>query len=381
MGVNPVAGSVTPHSAADCQSYNEGTTPGDNTGTAHMNNTNASELDRHEMAGEPKEKAGEPKQKDDPPKVVAEFSSRDVLLGRGRQVHDHTGNQVYREHIKTESRAYIRANTLKEKDAICQKIVLRVHDKGGLFLRPHKGEEKGRWEECPKAIVWTKVKQALRDIEKESARFKKSKLAPLVMARGQAETVMARGPAEAVTARAPAEAVQPFPEDVPSGPQTIEYMIETEDSHEDPSPRKLPKKNATCNSPGAATDNKLRQQLLEAASLLARAATRAQPSCPVQLTTTTQSIFNMHVVPPPPWTQQPIPDQMLLQQRIPNHMLLHQPIPNQMLLQHNLALLQQHQLPPPPIHPAALMQRNPTLPPYQPPASVGRRHLRHSPSK
>ena len=89
----------------------------------------------------------------------------DVLLGRGKLIHTHPGNILYRKAIKARSRLYQREENQGGKQEIAVEVIQEVRDRGGRFLRP--SGDNGNWEECPGSVVRTKVKQALRDIIKE----------------------------------------------------------------------------------------------------------------------------------------------------------------------------------------------------------------------
>lgn len=96
---------------------------------------------------------------------TADVRSCDVLLGRGKSIHCHAGNVVYRKDIKIRSRLYKAKEDQMEKEEIALEVIQTVLDRGGRFLRPI--DDTSDWETCPPSVVRKKVKQALRDFVKE----------------------------------------------------------------------------------------------------------------------------------------------------------------------------------------------------------------------
>lgn len=96
--------------------------------------------------------------------TIQDIRRFDVLMGRGKFVHQHSGNIVYRREVKERSLSYSEGMGLK-RDAIAREVIQWVWNKGGRFLR--RLDDTYPWEECPNSIVRAKVKQALRDFVKE----------------------------------------------------------------------------------------------------------------------------------------------------------------------------------------------------------------------
>ena len=96
------------------------------------------------------------------PRTIATEDLRpaDVLLGRGKLVHNHPGNTAYRMDVKCQSTQYESLDCMG-RDAVARHVLELVHQRGGRFLRRTINEI--LWETCPDRIALTKVKQALRD--------------------------------------------------------------------------------------------------------------------------------------------------------------------------------------------------------------------------
>lgn len=105
--------------------------------------------------------------------VVTEDELRpsDVLLGRGKTFHFRQGNVEYRRAVKIRSRDY-QLRQSQERDTLAMDVIKDIREKGGRFLHLKKQQGGGNgahcWVQCPDAMVWTKVKQALRDSGKPS---------------------------------------------------------------------------------------------------------------------------------------------------------------------------------------------------------------------
>lgn len=96
---------------------------------------------------------------------IKEARKSDILLGRGKSVHFHPGNIIYRELVKSRSKEYISKTDGKQKDEITQEVIDSVKERGGRFLQLAKDTE--HWEVSSEKVVRTRVKQALRDYGKE----------------------------------------------------------------------------------------------------------------------------------------------------------------------------------------------------------------------
>ena len=105
---------------------------------------------------------------------MSEILPSDVLLGRGKLVHHHMGNVVYRNEVKERS-AEFQVQSSLARHAIARDILENVHRRGGRFLRPIVRGDASQWEICPIQLVLGKVKQALRDVIRlESSRTNSS---------------------------------------------------------------------------------------------------------------------------------------------------------------------------------------------------------------
>ena len=108
------------------------------------------------------------------PIAMTEILPFDVLLGRGKLVHHHMGNVVYRNEVKERS-AEFQVQSSLARHAIARDILENVHRRGGRFLRPIVRGDASQWEICPIQLVLGKVKQALRDVIRlESSRTNSS---------------------------------------------------------------------------------------------------------------------------------------------------------------------------------------------------------------
>ena len=94
---------------------------------------------------------------------MTEILPFDVLLGRGKLVHHHMGNVVYRNEVKERSGEFQVQSSLA-RHRIARDVVENVHRRGGRFLRPIVPGDASQWETCPYQLALSKVKQALRDV-------------------------------------------------------------------------------------------------------------------------------------------------------------------------------------------------------------------------
>jgi hypothetical protein len=91
--------------------------------------------------------------------------SRDVLLGRGKTIQDHSGNVMLRDLI-TEYMPEYRRTPKKEKGNVSWKVVMAAKMLGGRFL---KREENGWWVEVPDEIARDKISMSYRTSRRASS--------------------------------------------------------------------------------------------------------------------------------------------------------------------------------------------------------------------
>ena len=84
--------------------------------------------------------------------------SRDVLLGRGKTIQDHSGNVMLRDLIAEYMPEY-RSTAKKEKGNVAWKVVRATKMQGGRFL---KREPNGWWVEVPDEIARNKIAMTYR---------------------------------------------------------------------------------------------------------------------------------------------------------------------------------------------------------------------------
>ena len=92
----------------------------------------------------------------------------DVYLGKGRGIEQLQGNRIYRQVITTNKERYRIAKGHKPKHAVARSIIEALIQRGGTFY--HKDNEKSEWISAPGAVVVRKVKQALREKQKNRTR-------------------------------------------------------------------------------------------------------------------------------------------------------------------------------------------------------------------
>lgn len=90
---------------------------------------------------------------------IHQVLSNDVLLGRGGETNNHTGNKRYRELVKACQPAYLLAKR-REKPRIAKGIVLAVRKVGGRFL---KKDDSNSWKDVGNTRAREKTSQALRE--------------------------------------------------------------------------------------------------------------------------------------------------------------------------------------------------------------------------
>ncbi len=95
--------------------------------------------------------------------VVADLTdvgTTDVVCGRDKVAHTHSGNKYFRHIIQSYRDRYQRAKRREEKSRITAEIISIVESRGGRFLKL--GEGNGNWVEVDAASVHEKVSHALR---------------------------------------------------------------------------------------------------------------------------------------------------------------------------------------------------------------------------
>lgn len=92
--------------------------------------------------------------------MTEHINSFDVLLGRGGQSNNNSGNIRFREVVASKQMIYLNAKK-KEKKEIAMECVATVQSNGGRFLR--RDDASGTWVEVPKGKAVMKASQALRE--------------------------------------------------------------------------------------------------------------------------------------------------------------------------------------------------------------------------
>ena len=94
----------------------------------------------------------------------------DVLLGRGKATHIHTGNVRFRELVKERATVYRNNTDTAFRRSVAQDILDTVHANGGRFLKSiqvsttsSSTSRNQQWQIVEQEKVMTKVKQCLRD--------------------------------------------------------------------------------------------------------------------------------------------------------------------------------------------------------------------------
>eukprot|EP00980_Cylindrotheca_fusiformis_P028764 scaffold22642_cov134-Cylindrotheca_fusiformis.AAC.19 len=88
------------------------------------------------------------------------ISENDVLCGRGGATNTHIGNKRFRSIVSEFQEEYLDARK-KEKAAIAKRVVQRVHENGGRFLK--RDATTDMWLEVPLKKALLKTGQALRE--------------------------------------------------------------------------------------------------------------------------------------------------------------------------------------------------------------------------
>lgn len=88
------------------------------------------------------------------------INDNDVLFGRGGATNNHNGNKKFRVIVTDHQPEYLGARK-KDKAVISKRIVRRVREKGGRFLR--RDESSGLWIEVGDKKASEKTSQALRE--------------------------------------------------------------------------------------------------------------------------------------------------------------------------------------------------------------------------
>lgn len=105
-----------------------------------------------------------------------EINPDDVLCGRGGLTNSHVGNRKFRHIVAEYQREYLVARK-KEKRDIAERVVARIHENGGRFLKMDKQRDGGSvWSEVPRNKAVGKTSQALReglDVRRKTVRPKK----------------------------------------------------------------------------------------------------------------------------------------------------------------------------------------------------------------
>jgi hypothetical protein len=114
-----------------------------------------------------------------------EITENDVLLGRGGRTNHHVGNKYYLEYKSLLQEQYLRADK-DEKTSLSQKLVQKIHDRKGRFLKLADPELIGRahcdlkrfgssqlWYEVNLAVARRKASQTLRELNTPELRAAK----------------------------------------------------------------------------------------------------------------------------------------------------------------------------------------------------------------
>lgn len=94
------------------------------------------------------------------PTAESSIGLYDVVCGRERLVHTHTGNKWFRKIVQQYREPYQSAGRREEKTRITGEIVSVVEAKGGRFVKFD--DEFGIWTEASGSVVHEKVSHALR---------------------------------------------------------------------------------------------------------------------------------------------------------------------------------------------------------------------------
>lgn len=100
-----------------------------------------------------------------PPYLTTIIGRNDVLLGRGGATNSHSGNKAFRGLVKAHQDEYLNAKK-KDKPAVAARVVERIRQQGGYFLRQHGTSQDGRhiyWVDVGDDRAKEKTCQALRE--------------------------------------------------------------------------------------------------------------------------------------------------------------------------------------------------------------------------
>jgi hypothetical protein len=92
--------------------------------------------------------------------MTGNIGSNDVLCGRGGATNNHVGNKNFRTIVAEYQKEYLEAKK-KEKAVIARRIVARVKEDGGRFLK--RDDSTSMWVEVPVKKAVEKTSQALRE--------------------------------------------------------------------------------------------------------------------------------------------------------------------------------------------------------------------------
>jgi hypothetical protein len=92
--------------------------------------------------------------------MTGNIGSNDVLCGRGGATNNHIGNKHFRTIVAEYQKEYLEAKK-KEKAIIARRIVARVRENGGRFLK--RDDITSMWVEVPVKKSVEKTSQALRE--------------------------------------------------------------------------------------------------------------------------------------------------------------------------------------------------------------------------
>jgi hypothetical protein len=110
--------------------------------------------------------------------ITKSVGMNDVLLGRGAPIINHEGNVRFRKLVNERKSRYLNSIRHQDKNDVAQEIVNLIDSRGGRFLlkveRSHDKVKLGictddaGWITADDYIIFQKVKQALREIDKKN---------------------------------------------------------------------------------------------------------------------------------------------------------------------------------------------------------------------
>ena len=90
----------------------------------------------------------------------------DVLLGRGRPLQEHPGNQRFRTLVDSYVEQYESSKKRKEKTELTELVLETIQREGGRFVQMEEGsngsKSSGLWYEVSDAVARDKVSHAFR---------------------------------------------------------------------------------------------------------------------------------------------------------------------------------------------------------------------------